>query len=451
VLQDEVAAWNQGRREGRKPPSLPDLKERLIKYGVYNQYLAWSEGYKRWRQGQAAGARGEATVDTLINQQGSEAYRLFYPDEVSFAFRETVSYWISVLLVEGSVLFAASAYLAADWPELSWIPVRITFVGTLCYTLACYLLFFEIINLPIKKGDKLNFIWCDWSTLSTKYGVKVPTWLGGFAYFAGAIMYQIAGTFALLSNWIDEDYIPYLVAYPLIVGGVGFVVGGVCEILLNEVWRPRPYELVWWTSILNSIGDVLFLFSALPIFTEFEMCVLSGVGAIHFLLAGILSLLMWKSEQFGLTLLAQLNAVAKEEGVRVGLTEMGGKVAIAVPETCGHVLGAKSFSPRGALFIALFSLTGAVSAINCCFSDRHPSTGLRDLSITLQEYINVVIVHMVLIMKSAGLHRVPKEQPWRCLVLSLRFVIVGVLLHSLLTIYIFMKESLGKRYPESLQ
>jgi len=38
---------------------LPDLTDRLIKCGNYEEYLQWREGYRRWREGNAEGAHGE--------------------------------------------------------------------------------------------------------------------------------------------------------------------------------------------------------------------------------------------------------------------------------------------------------------------------------------------------------------------------------------------------------
>lgn len=43
---------------------LPDLTLRLQEIGMYEKYLAWREGYMRWRGGGTAGAHGEITEDT---------------------------------------------------------------------------------------------------------------------------------------------------------------------------------------------------------------------------------------------------------------------------------------------------------------------------------------------------------------------------------------------------
>ncbi|CAE8657984.1 unnamed protein product, partial [Polarella glacialis] len=44
--------------------SLPDLTERLKEAGIYDKYLSWSEGYKKWRTGAGKGAKGELRDET---------------------------------------------------------------------------------------------------------------------------------------------------------------------------------------------------------------------------------------------------------------------------------------------------------------------------------------------------------------------------------------------------
>lgn len=41
--------------------NLPDLKDRLEKYGMYEDYLKWQQSYRAWRCGKAKGAHGEVT------------------------------------------------------------------------------------------------------------------------------------------------------------------------------------------------------------------------------------------------------------------------------------------------------------------------------------------------------------------------------------------------------
>lgn len=54
---------------------LPDLKKRLIAYGMYDEYIAWQRSYMSWRKGHAAGAKGEATSSRLDSSAWRDGYR----------------------------------------------------------------------------------------------------------------------------------------------------------------------------------------------------------------------------------------------------------------------------------------------------------------------------------------------------------------------------------------
>lgn len=54
---------------------LPDLKKRLIAYGIYDEYVAWQRNYISWRKGQTSGAKGEATSSRLEHSAWRDGYR----------------------------------------------------------------------------------------------------------------------------------------------------------------------------------------------------------------------------------------------------------------------------------------------------------------------------------------------------------------------------------------
>lgn len=71
----------RGNRAAPKGP-LPDLTQRLIDCGAYEEYQTWREGYRRWREGSADGACGEGgqvmsmtTEGPLLSKSWRDAYR----------------------------------------------------------------------------------------------------------------------------------------------------------------------------------------------------------------------------------------------------------------------------------------------------------------------------------------------------------------------------------------
>merc|ERR1719401_1364666 len=59
-----VNAPGEGRPRGNSPrqsyaDDLPDLTDRIVSLGLYEEYLRFRQGYLNWRQGRSRGARGE--------------------------------------------------------------------------------------------------------------------------------------------------------------------------------------------------------------------------------------------------------------------------------------------------------------------------------------------------------------------------------------------------------
>mmetsp|Transcript_30325 Transcript_30325/g.87465 ORF Transcript_30325/g.87465 Transcript_30325/m.87465 type:complete len:475 (-) Transcript_30325:73-1497(-) len=422
---------------------LPDLTDRLVELGVYQQYVSFRDGYKRWRQGGAQGAKGEATVSELAAKSSDEAFKYFYPDEVSVQFRETVAYWIGVLFIEGSLLFAWSGFFGAEGKQMypllaDVLTVRPAFAGAICYTLGCYLVYFEVINLGIKHDSEVHFVRGDWEKLRETYYVEPSSILGGIAYFSGALLYQVSCTTGLFSASVPSHMLPYLTTLPTGLGGLLFFFGGLCEVVHNRIATSAPNTIVWWVSMFNFLGDVCFCLAGYPGFTDFNVNMMTFVGAISFTIGGMLSLGMWKVGQFGGALLAQLNAVARAKAIPITQRMQDG--AIVVHEELDEALEPATISARGISFILIFATCGAVSIVNCCFFGMHPHNEIRDVDITAQEAINASIVHMVLIAMSAGNHRAPKEQPYRLLFFVMRMIITVMLAHGLFTSFIFLQE-----------
>mmetsp|Transcript_75606 Transcript_75606/g.196735 ORF Transcript_75606/g.196735 Transcript_75606/m.196735 type:complete len:445 (+) Transcript_75606:67-1401(+) len=441
-----------GLQEGEVPllrrpgDSLPDLTDRLVELGIYQQYVSWRDGYHRWRQGQAKGAKGEATVNDLTESADKEGFRYWYPDEVSIQFRETVAYWIAVTFLEGSLLFAVSGLFGAAgkdvWPSLSEVlTARPSFAGAILYTVGTYLLYFEVINIGIKSNEKVNYVWCNWKQLREEYDVGWSSITGGVAYFVGALFYQVSCTAGFVGMWapLPESLQKPILQLPLFVGGVLFVVGGISELCHNQVLTSKPDTLVWWVSVFNFSGAVCFCISGIPAVSEEAMNWFTFVGAIFFSAAAVLSLGMWKVGQFGLALLGQLNKVARLKGVPI--VQRMGDGAIVVPEAVTDSFEPSRMSVRGIGFILCYTTCGAVCVVNCCFGGMHPSHEMRDVNIVLQELMNAIIIHCVLVLKSAGLHKMPKEQPYRLLVLAMRILVVVMLVNSVFTTVIFLKEA----------
>mmetsp|Transcript_54328 Transcript_54328/g.117577 ORF Transcript_54328/g.117577 Transcript_54328/m.117577 type:complete len:540 (+) Transcript_54328:71-1690(+) len=431
----------------KSSPGLPDLTTTWDDSDLNEKYMIWRNDYKAWRMGFATGARGEATVEGLRNTNDAN-FRYWFPDQAAFDFRKTISYWISIGMLEGSILFAFGAYfsMSPTRPEYSRLLVdRPYFIGSLFYTFSTYMLVFEMINLDVKKGEPKHYFLCSWSELRSKYHLELWSVGGALIYFVGALLYQIPSAAALVSERVPQEWRALVFSWPATLGAFCFVLGGVCECVHNRVLFTRPDRLVWWVSVFDMIGDSFFLLACNPRLSHHHADLSVLVGSLVFIAASTLSLLMWKSDQFGGTLLEQLNEAARSEPKLVSALQENGTFMKRLTSS----VEPRTFSARSIFFLQVYALTAAVMIVNCCFyGGNGDDTNIRSFCLAVQQAFNLVVVSMVLILHSAGIQRLPKEQPYRLLMVLVRFVGIVTLLHTVLVFYVFLGEA--ENFPKTM-
>lgn len=204
--------------------------------------------------------QGECTVHHLQERGEKGTVTFWYPDQVSFRFRQTVSYWIAVMYLEGALFFTASGFFGTGW---GWscglhsdviLVHRPTMLGAVCFSVGTYLGFFELINLGIKEGEQVRYFFFRWDDLHTTFEVEWVS-LGGVAiYFLGAIFYQVWALCLCLSDELGFALIPDSASTALsLAGGACFAVGGVCEVAYNQIlkscqrhWFGGPVSSTSW-------------------------------------------------------------------------------------------------------------------------------------------------------------------------------------------------------------
>ncbi|CAE8586112.1 unnamed protein product [Polarella glacialis] len=75
----QVIPWTQllgGNGQGGQ--MLPDLSQVLVKNGVFGKYTVWRDEYRRWREGGADGAKGEAITTDALDMNDNFAWRDSY-------------------------------------------------------------------------------------------------------------------------------------------------------------------------------------------------------------------------------------------------------------------------------------------------------------------------------------------------------------------------------------
>ncbi|CAE7946209.1 GBP6, partial [Symbiodinium sp. KB8] len=357
---------------------LPDLTEQLKASGIYEEYLAYRDRYQEWRKGGALGAQGELTAEALEQQSvvdRGDPYRFeyWYPTASIFRMRFTLAYWISVMFLLGSIFFclgsanklleAYGGRIVQVWPNL---------LGGVAYTVGCYLSYVQLINMPTRKAESLRLLCADWNKVSER--VDVPSTIGTVAFLAGAILFQIA----CVADFADvPTHADLWIGLPNFIGSLLFTVGGVCEILLNRTGGDSNAgdDIAWLASWFTLVGSVCFVASAgsalyAPHWHHTLLIVPMGyfMGALLFGITAILLLLLWEANDFGLTLLNQLNHAIRAESVSA-------QAPLPQREPSRRSSGEQTkdspkMSVRDVTFIAIYCWFIATALVACVVKDQ---------------------------------------------------------------------------------
>jgi len=468
-----IASLNTGllrsRSTGSSSRQLPDLTLLLVKQGIYEHYVKRRDDYVNWRRGSPNGAIGEMGASKSLTKNDFEYW---YPTVQSFTFRRTCAYWSSVLNIEGSILLiwantlqmfgsesTSLAYALINWP---------IFLGNVCYALGCYAGYFELINMDLSEHSKhndngatLNFFWCDWLGLKVRHRLPWSSILGWVFYMVSAMLFVVSTAMDLSNLAEDTRGLTFCLD---VCGGLGFALAGACEVIHNRCYVSLPVTLVWWVSIFNLFGGISFTVGAC-----LQGVVVSAIflaGALFYLMAAVLSLCMWRGEQFGLALISVLNQVHRNSHTQVLVRRAScGKIEVLSPRKPGYreestTKLAERVQPRltsrGVFFIIMYAICASVQLLDCCGCIfRINSVWSVDLVSAKLQFITflngltvVLAVHMALVLNSACI-RLPKEEPYRTLGIMMRSMTPLVLGNVLFTLDLFFQEHLRHKPDDS--
>eukprot|EP00927_Polykrikos_kofoidii_P038101 TRINITY_DN3237_c0_g1_i1.p1 TRINITY_DN3237_c0_g1~~TRINITY_DN3237_c0_g1_i1.p1 ORF type:complete len:451 (-),score=46.20 TRINITY_DN3237_c0_g1_i1:96-1448(-) len=414
----------------RSALSLPDLRDRIAAAGTLPEYTRYRARYLAWRQGSHIGAAGEIT-DLSVSSGRTHGH--WHPTPQQFFFFIAISYWIVI----SGIVAAALLFFAFVAPLIGRETLPITFVnilvgmGNAFFTLNLYLVYLQVINVPESTDETMVYLWADWQKVRER--VSLESLVCAPAYLIGILFTDFAFVMILTLEPSPETNVVasvFLDKVPNLLGGIGFTIGGICEVLHGCHMASEPLQL--YCSIITCFGDVCFLAStvlgAVPnppaMFGELTSIVL-GFGCAAFWISSCLQLKIWRSNNFGLLIINQLNNVlqfgghvsltAREGGIHVGGT------TVELDES--HSTSKTNLSLRGILFLAMYAWALSMGCMNlasslCCTESyrRRPLDSLNNLWWLLVVFI-VLVVH-------SGVTSLPNKQPYRCAFLSLRVALL---------------------------
>jgi len=182
---------------------------------------------------------------------------------------QRLAWWVAVLFMIGSLFFAVGGMRAA-WPDLAdmqWLDTillgPVFFTGSLFFTAAGYLQFYEALNSDFAEGSaERRFI--GWHPRNLGY-------LSSLSQLVGTVLFNINTADAMLAGlgWEGEDL---LVWTPNMVGCVCFLVASQLAVVeFSHRWIAfQPRQLAWWIVALNMAGSILFMASGIASFMEID-------------------------------------------------------------------------------------------------------------------------------------------------------------------------------------
>jgi hypothetical protein len=177
------------------------------------------------------------------------------------------NWWIGFFFVVGSLLFISGS-ICTLWPKLPIAeianPARLFFVGSVPFTLAALLQFYQAGNASdFPQGDTASV---QRKTLQQKlFGCRLHElgWWSCLLQLLGTMLFNLS-TYQALNpgpNWISEDIWVWL---PNFTGSILFLLSGYMAFAetCHAYWRYLPRNLSWWAVFWNLTGCIGFMISA---------------------------------------------------------------------------------------------------------------------------------------------------------------------------------------------
>lgn len=169
--------------------------------------------------------------------------------------------------VLGGSFFCLGALLAQAHIGGPRLAAAVFMVGGIFFTTGGYASVLQVANAPRGAGaDGVVRVepWRWWSTEPGRLD-----WASAVVLFVGTLYFGVSLAVALFGD-VTEAQEHRLVWAPEFVGCILFLVSG--HLALTEIHRDRPHgrrtDLGWWIVVVNQVGSVLFMVSAIAAFVR---------------------------------------------------------------------------------------------------------------------------------------------------------------------------------------
>jgi hypothetical protein len=180
-----------------------------------------------------------------------------------------LTWWIALLFIIGSACFALGSF-ASNWPQYSpsgFADSRtvntVFFVGSLFFTAAAWLQLLEAINGDVADigtsagRHHRSWRWFAWKPHNAGYSASL-------IQFVGTVLFNLNTGDAMISGstGVEEDI---LIWTPDVIGSICFLVAGYLAVIevSHGFWSCQPRQVSWWIVMINLLGSIAFMLSAL--------------------------------------------------------------------------------------------------------------------------------------------------------------------------------------------
>lgn len=336
----------------------------------------------------------------LIQQCGKVVSQL---DQSDWNFKHTASYWVAMNFIFGSLVFTTGSFFwlyelnptqamaLVDYPY---------FAGSFTFSLGAYISWWETMNFTDPPPPK---------TVWVSFKNRNISWWICWWYVVGTTFYY-GNTLTNIDAWkLPPSWSPFA-WWMGFFGGLGFTIAGLCEVIAHKGWKFRPHKMGWWVSWFNFFGGSLFAVAAaigfyFEVSPEYALAAKWSylIGSFLYLIGSILSLTMWKTEQFGLAFMPELN-LTEEKNKRNTVS------FVQLP------------------FLFMYCCTSAISVTGLVYS-----WCADDYWDHFSTFILALVIPTGVLCLGSVIHRVPEEPPYSYLLWFLRFIMAW------LTMNIFME------------
>jgi len=334
----------------------------------------------------------------LLQQMGKAVSNLSDND---WAFKHTACYWVAICFIFGSIVFTSGSLFwlfDLNYTQEMALVNYPYFAGSITFSVGSYISWWETMNLKDP---------CPPKTIWFSFKDRNISWWICWWYVVGTTFYY-GNTLSGIQAWkLPESWSPFP-WWMGFFGGIGFTLGGIFECIAYKFWKWRPYKLGWWVAYVNVTGGTLFAIAAAigfyyEVSPKYALAAKWAylIGSIFYLIGGILSLVMWKTEQFGLGFLPELN-LTKEKDKRKTVS------FIQLP------------------FLIMYCCTSAVSVTGIVYTYCAGHAWYK-----VSMFILALVIPTGVLCLGSVIHRVPEEPPYSYLLWFLRFVMTWLTVNNL--------------------